>query len=85
MVKLEPFNCSNCFFLNSENRRLTVSRVVPIICANSSGVYGQNLRAVATILRIKRPGKQQLRKPLRQRVRESEDSNLLNTPCNSFG
>jgi hypothetical protein len=38
MVKLEPFNCSNCFFLNSENRRLTVSRVVPIICANSSWV-----------------------------------------------
>ena len=36
MVRVAPFTCRNCFFLNSENRRLTVSRVVPIISAISS-------------------------------------------------
>lgn len=34
--RVEPFTCSNCFLLKSENRRLTVSRVVPIISAISS-------------------------------------------------
>ena len=36
MVKVAPFNCTICFFLNCENKRLTVSRVVPIISAISS-------------------------------------------------
>jgi len=38
MVSVEPFTCSHCFFLKSENNRLTVSRVVPIISAISSCV-----------------------------------------------
>src|SRR5579864_4193909 len=38
MTSVAPFICINCFFLNSENRRLTVSRVVPIISATSSCV-----------------------------------------------
>ena len=36
MINVDPFNCNNCFFLESANRRLTVSRVVPIISAISS-------------------------------------------------
>jgi hypothetical protein len=36
MSSVDPFSCSSCFFLNSENNRLTVSRVVPIISAISS-------------------------------------------------
>jgi hypothetical protein len=38
MIKVDSFNCNNCFFLKSENSRLTVSRVVPIISAISSWV-----------------------------------------------
>ena len=38
MMRVEPFNCSNCFFLNSEKSRLTVSRVVPIISVISAWV-----------------------------------------------
>lgn len=38
IMSVDPFRCSNCLFLNSANRRLTVSRVVPIISAISSSV-----------------------------------------------
>src|SRR5438552_16741685 len=38
MRRVDPLSCSNCFFLNSENSRLTVSRVVPMISAISSWV-----------------------------------------------
>ena len=41
ITSVAPFACINCFFLNSENSRLTVSRVVPMISAHS----GQNLCA----------------------------------------
>ena len=46
MIRVEPFNCNNYFFLKSENRRLTVSRVVPIISAISSCV-GVNVRCAS--------------------------------------
>ena len=36
ITRVAPFICINCFFLNSENSRLTVSRVVPITSATSS-------------------------------------------------
>src|ERR1700688_3834730 len=48
MIKVEPFNCNNCFFLKSENRRLTVSRVVPIISAISSCV-SVNFRCAGSV------------------------------------
>ena len=35
MISVDPLSCSSCFFLNSENSRLTVSRVVPMISAIS--------------------------------------------------
>jgi acyl-CoA hydrolase len=38
MIRVAPFNCTSCFFLNCENKRLTVSRVVPMISAISSCV-----------------------------------------------
>src|SRR5579864_1694764 len=38
MISVDPFSCRSCFLLNSENSRLTVSRVVPIISAISSCV-----------------------------------------------
>ena len=38
MISVDPFICSSCFLLNSENKRLTVSREVPIISAISSCV-----------------------------------------------
>src|SRR5208337_4616250 len=38
MIRVAPFSCTSCFFLNCENRRLTVSRVVPMISAISSCV-----------------------------------------------
>src|SRR5436305_14379308 len=38
MSSVDPLSCSSCFFLNSEKRRLTVSRVVPMISAISSWV-----------------------------------------------
>src|SRR5438270_4146793 len=38
ITRVAPRNCINCFFLNSENKRLTVSRVVPMISAISSWV-----------------------------------------------
>ena len=47
MISVEPFNCTNCFFLKSENKRLTVSRVVPIISAISSCV-SVNLKCVGS-------------------------------------
>jgi len=36
MTSVAPFSCSNCFFLKSEKRRLTVSRVVPMSSPISS-------------------------------------------------
>jgi len=38
ITRVAPVNCSNCRLLNSENRRVTVSRVVPIISPISSCV-----------------------------------------------
>ena len=38
ITTIDPLNCSNCFFLNLENRRLTVSRIVPRISEISSWV-----------------------------------------------
>ena len=38
ITSVAPFDCMSCFFLNSEKRRLTVSRVVPMISAISSCV-----------------------------------------------
>src|SRR5579864_655731 len=38
ITSVPPFICISCFFLNSENSRLTVSRVVPMISATSSCV-----------------------------------------------
>src|ERR1700726_389149 len=38
ITSVAPFICISCFFLNSENSRLTVSRVVPMISATSSWV-----------------------------------------------
>jgi len=38
ITRVDPFTCSSCFFLKSENNRLTVSRVAPIISAISSYV-----------------------------------------------
>jgi len=36
ITSVEPLSCSSCRFLKSENNRLTVSRVVPMISAISS-------------------------------------------------
>ena len=48
MIRVDPLNCNNCFFLKAENKRLTVSRVVPIISAISSCV-SVNFRCAGSV------------------------------------
>ena len=36
---MKPFNCHSSFFLKSENRRLTVSRVVPSFRDASASIF----------------------------------------------